>query len=314
MHWKTKAKIQNAVSLLPSSFSYSIYYWLQRNFGGLRQLDPIFKLKAGIETWQQITSLGYDPQHKVFLEVGTGRAPIVPLAYWLMGAKSIITIDVNPYLKSELVRELSEYISTHTAEVKELFGSLLYEDRLEQLVDFCNNSSSADLSLLDFCQITYIAPGDARQTGLKERSIDFHTSYAVFEHIPPAILQEILEEGNRIISDDGLFVHKIDYSDHFYHSDDTISPINFLQYSDTEWDRLAGNRYMYMNRLRHDDFLAMFAAISHHIISNHPDRDERCLDLLKSKSFQLNERFHAKSEDILSIVGSWIVSQAPKII
>ncbi len=309
MHWKTKARIQNVVSLFPSSFSYSIYYWLQRNFGGLRRLDPMPRLKAGVETWQQITALGYDPQQKIFFEVGTGRVPIVPVAYWLMGAKSIISIDVNPYLKSELVKEFIEYISTHPAEIKELFGSLLYADRLEQLVDFHKNSTSSDPSLLDFCQITYIAPGDARKTGLKERSIDFHTSYAVFEHIPPAILTEILSEGNRIITDDGLFVHKIDYSDHFYHSDATISPINFLQYSDTEWDKYAGNRYMYMNRLRHDDFLTTIAAVGHHVVSNHPDRDERCLDLLKSESFQLNELFQEKSADVLSIVSSWIVSQ-----
>ena len=50
----------------------------------------------------------------------------------------------------------------------------------------------------------------------------------------------------------------VDYSDHFSHSDQTISSINFLRYSDDEWQRYAGNRYMYMNRLRHDDVLALF--------------------------------------------------------
>ena len=93
MHWKTKARIQKAVSLLPHDVSYSTYYWIQRHLGRLRSINPVDLLQAGVETWTRIREAGSDPVGKVFLEVGTGRAPIVPMAYWLMGAEGSITID-----------------------------------------------------------------------------------------------------------------------------------------------------------------------------------------------------------------------------
>ena len=50
MHWKIKAKIQNTISIFPSSMSHTVYYWLQRKFGGVRSVNPVNGLKAGIET------------------------------------------------------------------------------------------------------------------------------------------------------------------------------------------------------------------------------------------------------------------------
>jgi hypothetical protein len=66
MHWKLKARIQNAVSLLPSSLSYSAYYWLQRRFGGLRVVTPISRFAAAIETWERIRNAGQEPAGKTF--------------------------------------------------------------------------------------------------------------------------------------------------------------------------------------------------------------------------------------------------------
>ena len=162
--------------------------------------------------------------------------------------------------------------------------------------------------ILDLCRVDYIAPGDAADTRFPEQSIDFHTSYTVFEHIPLEVLEGILIEGNRIIKNNGLFVHRIDYSDHFSHSDQSISAINFLQYSDYKWNQLAGNRYMYMNRLRHDDFISLFESVGHHIIEAQPNKDNRSQELLRNGCLQLHERFKSKSEDVLAITGAWIIS------
>ena len=84
-----------------------------------------------------------------------------------------------------------------------------------------------------------------------------HISYTVFEHIPAPILSDILSEAQRVLRPSGLAIHLIDYSDHFAHSDASISAINFLQYDDAAWSRLADNPYMYMNRLRADDYPAL---------------------------------------------------------
>lgn len=309
MHWKLKATIQNAISLIPSSASYSIYYWIQRHFGGLRQFHPVSRLSAGIETWRLIEKLGEDPKGKVFFEVGTGRVPLAALAYWLMGAKKIITIDLNPYLKAELIEESLCYIANNKGEILRQFGSLIQENRLNKVLNLSRGASFSTGEFLDLCCISYIAPGDAGNTKLLYGSIDYHTSYTVFEHIPPTSLKKIIDEGNRIIKANGLFIHRIDYTDHFSHADKSISAINFLQFSEKEWERYAGNRYMYMNRMRHDDYIRLFQSSGHKILAELPDGDSSARELLRNGSFQLSERFKGKSPDLLSISGSWIVSQ-----
>lgn len=300
--------IQNAVSVLPSSASYEAYYWLQRRLGGLREINPVRRLSAGVETWKRITRQGYEPLGKIFFEVGTGRVPLVPLAFWLMGAEKTITVDLNPYLKKELVIESLRYIATHRDEIENLFGELLDRKRLQSLLMF----TELDFSLrafLDLCHIEYVAPGNAASTGLPPQSIDFHTSYTVLEHIPPNVLTQILKEGGRLISNTGLFVHRIDYSDHFSHSDKTISAINFLQYSDDKWSRYAGNRYMYMNRLRHDDFLTLFESSGQCILDTEQDTDQPLLALLNDGALTVAEKFSDKTKEILAVRASWIVSK-----
>ena len=309
MHWKSKARIQNAIARLPAKASYAAYYWMQRHFGGLRDAGPLSRMAAGVESWRRLERQGVNPTGKVFFEVGTGREPLVPMCYWLMGAGRTITIDLNPYLKDELIQETLADVSRDRDEVRRLFGELLDEARFADLLEFVDRRRYSTPGFLDLCCIDYIAPGDATDTGLPGGSVDFHTSYNTFEHIPPEILRGILAEGNRIVNDDGLFVHRIDYSDHFSHSDGSISSVNFLQYSDDEWHRWAGNRYMYMNRLRHDDFLGMFEEARHAVVDCEPVLDPEALALLRSGRLPLYGRFAGKPEDTLAIKSSWLVSR-----
>jgi len=309
MRWKTKAMIQNVVSALPPSASYAVYYWLQRRFGGLRSINPVSRLKAGIEIWKLIQKQYCEPLGKVFLEVGTGRAPIVPLSYWLMGAEKTVSIDLNPYMKEELIKEGLCYIFENKNEILNLFGSLLNMERFNKLLEMSRNSDVTMKKFLTLCRIDYISPGDASDTHLPDQSIDFHTSYTVFEHIPKSVLIKILEEGNRIIKNNGLFIHRIDYSDHFSHSDNAITAINFLQYSDSEWKKYAGNRYMYMNRLRHDDYIDLFTLAGHCIVEAKTIIDKRSQEILKHRNFNLNEKFSSKPENILAITGAWVITQ-----
>lgn len=308
MNWKLKAATQTVVAMLPTPISYATYYWIQRRFGDLRSVNPLDRLGAGIDIWTRIRAQGYDPFDKVFLEVGTGRIPLVPLAFWLLGANKTITIDLNPYLKEELVRESLQYISINREDIFRLFGSLLVKNRFLTLLDLVERSGFSVDEFLELCRINYIAPGDAGNTGLPENSISFHTSYTVFEHIPREDIRRILIEGNRIVKSDGLFVHRIDYSDHFSHSDSKISSINFLQYSDKEWGRFAGNRYMYMNRMRHDEFLELFNSVGHTIVDTKPDVDPEVQVLLDGGEFQLNERFQRRPVEVLEVKSAWIVS------
>jgi hypothetical protein len=309
MNWKLKAIIQNLISQLPTDTSYDTYYWVQRNFGGLRRVNPKRGLIAGVETWKQIQKQNYDPSGKNFFEIGTGRVPLVPLAFWLLGAESTTTIDLNPYLKPELIAEHLRFISENEEDVSSIFGSMINRKRFSDLLNFSKKNSLSASDFLDMCHISYIAPGDAANTGLPEKSFDLQVSYEVFEHIPLEVLTNILEEGGRIIKDDGLIVNYIDYSDHFSHSDNYISAINFLKYNDNDWVKYAGNRYMYMNRLRHDDFLSLYESVGLDILGVEIYGDSRSEKILSEKDFRLDMKFSSKPKEILAIIGSWIIAK-----
>lgn len=309
MDWKQKAAIQNIISYLPNELSYATYYWIQRNFGSLKQFNPLSRLTAGINLFKLVQLSGESGENKIFYELGTGRAPISPLAFWLMGAQKTITIDLNPYVKNELIIDSLKYIQNNRVIIENLFGTLLYKERLDSIIGFAQLTPFSFDKFLDFCSIEYIAPGDATLTRLEDNSIDIFTSNAVFEHIPKEILKKIIQEGNRIIKNNGLFINNIDYSDHFSHSDKTISAINFLQFSEKKWKKYAGNRYMYMNRLRHDDYIELFKSANHEILKEKIENDQKTADILKSGSFCLDDKFKNKTFEILSIRGATIISR-----
>ena len=309
MHWKVKSKIYNSISKLPSCISYRAVYLIQRHFGSLRFTNPVSGLQAGVETWKLIKEQGIPALEKVFLEIGTGRVPLIPLAFWLMGARMTTTIDLNPYLKEKLIKESLDFISNNREVIESVFEDLLDKNRFEELLRFNRTQVFSKVAFLDLCSINYIPLCDAANTGFRNKSVDFITSHNVLEHIESEQISEILEEGNRIISNDGLFVNRVDYSDHFSHSDKSISPINFLQYTDTEWKKYAGNKYSYNNRLRHDDFIDIFQKKNHLILETKTNLYEPSIDLLSSGTSSVNERFSEKSREIIMTLNAWIITK-----
>ena len=73
MHWKIKAKVQNAIAALPSSASYEIYYRLQRALGRFRRFNPIRRLTAGVETCTLMQRRGRH-RERYSLRLGRGES------------------------------------------------------------------------------------------------------------------------------------------------------------------------------------------------------------------------------------------------
>jgi hypothetical protein len=267
-------------------------------------VNPVHQLTAGIK----VSKAGRSAVGGTFLELGTGRRINMPIAYWIAGAQRVITIDINPYLKAELVKQDLDYIRMNREEIGHLFSSAIYENRLNALLEFAETKWNLD-DLLKFCSIEYIAPADATQLTLPFGSIDFYISFGVFEHISPEIIKAILDEGNRLLRESGLFIHEIDHGDHFMYSDNSISSLNFLQFSHDEWNRLAGNRYMYMNRLRVDDFQKMFKEANQRILLTEAEKDSSAIELLRNGKISLDKAFQGKSADVLATILSFIVAE-----
>lgn len=309
MHWKLKALIQNAIAVLPSRQSYAAYYMIQRHFGSLRCVNPIPTMRAATEIAAAILKHGRRIRQSTFLEVGTGRSINLPITMWLLGADRVTTVDVNPYLDYELVAEDLGYIQTHQCDVIELFRRFEVDrGRFRRLLEFNIDSGSLE-DLLDLCQIEYFAPTDAARLPLRDEEVTFHVSNNVCEHIPKGTLAGILKEGARVIKADGLSVHSIDHSDHFAHSDSTLSAVNFLRYGDAYWALLSGNRYMYMNRMQVDDFRTLFHQADHEVLAVDANVDAKAFRLLADGCIPVHARFSGKPLETLATLRSLFVSK-----
>ena len=300
MKWTHKARIQNAIAGLPFG-SAAVYYAVQRLFGGLRKgrNNPVDRFAAAVRIVEAIDRAGQSITGKRFLEVGTGHLANVPTALWLMGAGETVTVDVNRYFSQTLMAESTEYLRRHVEEVSSLFGARAHDSdfrrRLQKLLEFSGSAAE----LLAMMNVRYLCPCDATALPVPDDSFDFHISNTVLEHIPPVVLSGILREAKRVLANDGMVVHIVDLSDHFSHDDGSISAVHFLKYKDEEWTRIAGNRFMYQNRLRAPDYLEIFREAGVSLLEVESIVDERSFKSLDD-GFSVDSRFATLSREELA--------------
>lgn len=92
-----------------------------------------------------------------------------------------------------------------------------------------------------------------------------------------------MKEAFRLLKKDGVALHFIDLSDHFQQQDASIAEFNFLRYSESEWERIAGNEFAYTNRLRTSDSLSIFREVSFVVLRK---------NVRQGSKSELNSKFH----------------------
>jgi SAM-dependent methyltransferase len=255
MHWRTKAKIMKACALLPSGVE--IYSFIQKRFGRLKA-NPMSRIPAQIKMARWILEMGGKIEGKTFFEVGTGHNPIVPIGFFLCGAEKVVTVDLHKRLEFGILKKSLVWMIENRDEIYEYYDGVAEKAVFDERMDLIDNLKKKPEKFLSEADIRYLAPADAADIALPDASVDYHVSTTVFEHIPGADIERILIEAKRILKKDGVAIHFIDLSDHFQHQDKRITSINFLRYSEKEWNNIAGNEFAYCNRLRASDYLDLF--------------------------------------------------------
>src|SRR5205085_3460187 len=99
---------------------------------------------------------------------------------------------------------------------------------------------------------------DAQETGLPNGTIDLFYSTGVLEYIPPPVLKGILKEFLRLGRKGAVMSHWIGLLDQFSFFDRSITPYNYLKYTDKQWKYLS-SPLIRQNRLMIADYRQIFS-------------------------------------------------------
>jgi SAM-dependent methyltransferase len=246
MRWLAKAALQRGLGLLPQGERAN--YFFQRHVArSLPAGESVFRRKFA-RAQQHLRAYeehgpGMPPGEATFYEFGVGWDLAIPLSYAKLGVGRQVLVDIRPSARVELVNDSLTALELDGVrslkELDERFG------------------------------IEYLAPRDARATGLPAESVDFVSSTDVCEHVPADDLAAIFHECHRLLRPGGASSCRIDLQDHYSYFDRSLSPYNFLRFSDRTW-RLVNSPLHYQNRLRAPDYLRLVREAGFELVAEQP--------------------------------------------
>jgi len=178
MRWLAKAAVQKGFGVLPQGERLN-YVFQRRVLRSLPAGDGALRQKFS----RALQHLGAYEEHgpgvpatdATFYEFGAGWDLAIPVAYALLGVGRQVLVDIRPSARVELVNDSLASYERLRGELEGVAGRELRPlggpiSQLEELEDRFG--------------IRYLAPCDARGTGLPDKSIEFVSSTDTCEHIP----------------------------------------------------------------------------------------------------------------------------------
>ena len=303
MRWLAKAALQRGLGALPHGERLN-YVFQRRVLHSLPAGDAALRRKFSRALQHLGVYRGHapavPPEEATFYEFGAGWDLAIPLAYALLGVGAQVLVDIRPSARLELVND-------SVASFERLRPELEAEAGFELRPLGAPLGSLAELEAR--FGIRYLAPCDARETGLPEDSIDFASSTDTCEHIPGADLAAIFRETRRLLRPGGAFSCRIDLQDHYAYFDRSLSRYNFLRFSDGTW-RLVNSPLHFQNRLRSPDYLRLVHEAGLQLVSERPSGPSDA-GREELRSLPLAGRFRGYSEDELGVTVLSFVALRP---
>jgi SAM-dependent methyltransferase len=262
-------------------------------------------LEQGIRQVEMLRQAGCDPRGKECLELGTGWQPIIPLIFYLAGCKMLALVDSQRLLDKHSLIKTSMGLLGYKEKISDRLG--ISQDEVAKRLE--RSPSSSVEELLESYNFRYLAPVDFLANNLPDQSLDIIISRAVLEHVPPAVIKGMFSQAKRLLRRNGKMCHIVDNSDHWEHSDKSLSRLSFLKYSDeqfsffTKWNPLD-----YTNRLRHFQYKAMMEDAGFTIELDDSPVNEKALEDLKA--IPIDSSFEGIPHRELAILTSYLVASA----
>ncbi|MEY2426643.1 MAG: hypothetical protein QOI61_2215 [Actinomycetota bacterium] len=287
MRWRTKSQIQRFCSSVPGG--RHVNYALQR-FVTHSLPRPPEAMDEVVTTAER--HLGAVKRHLKrpidrlrFFEFGAGWDLATPLAMAALGVRHQTLYDLFPVARTRLIFRAVADLRARGLDLPKVEAGTSQENYLASL------------------GIRYVAPGDARHTGLADGSIDVAVSTSVLEHVDEIDVAAISTEVLRLLAPGGICSFAIDYHDHYAGSDASIDGLNFLRFDDREWNRWNCSM-QFQNRLRHLDYVALFRSAGFELVDV-----QAVVDPSFPAEPQVAARFAGRSD--LAVGDGWFVLRRP---
>ncbi len=303
MRWLAKAALQRGLGLLPQG--ERLNYVFQRHIArSLPAPESVFRRKFA-RAHQHLRAFeehgpGVAAEEAVFYEFGAGWDLNIALSYAALGVGRQVLVDIRPSVRLELVND-----SLRTFE--RLWGEL--EAEAGRPLRALGGPVRSTGELEERLGIAYLAPRDARATGLPGESVDFVSSTDTCEHIPAADLARIFAECRRLLRPGGAFSCRIDLQDHYSYFDPSLSRYHFLRFSDRAWN-LVNSPLHYQNRLRAPDYLRLVREAGLEVVTETPSGPGE-EGLAELRALPLAPRFRSYPLEELSVGTLSFVARRP---
>jgi hypothetical protein len=253
-------------------------------------------VQDGIKLIEMLRDCDFNVAGKVGLEIGTGWVPTIPIIHSLCGVERFYATDVVRYMDEHTFNLAKQNVLLHADLIEHELG----------LSQHPFKTSITNAKLIRDLRLEYLAP--FKWNDLTTGRIDYIISRAVLEHVGASRIPDLLSCVSRALKRGGLMANIIDNSDHFQHSDRSISRLNFLKFSATTWSvicALSGQQ----NRLRHSDYQRIFRSSGLKIIYEERHVDQDALIILDKLS--IDTTFSRYDHEDLASLTSYFVLQKP---
>jgi hypothetical protein len=275
INWKLKSLLYKIFSQLKLN---KTFYFIQKYVTKRSNVN----IKPSVRLWKLHSENIKEYQIKTVLEIGAGKSleQNIFFSYFFNNSLEQTVIDIKKMIDFDLVNEASKQIS-ELLNVQKLKSVSSYDD------------------LFNFYNIKYIAPYKTQNLIEEKKVFDLCVSTTTLEHFSIKDLRTLFKDLSIVLKKGGYISAVIDYSDHYSHTDRNISELNFLKYSEKQWQNY-NNTYLYQNRLRHDDYVKLlneYKFITHKIVQGNigkpPENLNEKFDLNNKNNFVLWAYFFA---------------------
>ncbi len=197
---------------------------------------------------------GFLKQGDKILEIGTGWLHWEAIVIRLLFDTRSVLCDV--WDNRQLIA-LKDYIAQLEGMLDKLNVDDTKLDRARWLIPQIKAVQSFDelYRLLDF---TYVLDKSGELASFEQETFDFVVSVDVLEHVHKDSAFSLVKGFSNVLKPGGYLMHKIDMNDHLYYYSDTVSPKQYMHYSDRTWKRYFENDVQYINRIQLPEWRAMF--------------------------------------------------------